>query len=421
MWPKMGFGELIRNITVTQDDSVTGDHFVETIVTGTGVMSDLGGSREFRGLLGVPAAWRATQLLSDFLGAIPWHAYEDQPNGTAIRRMPTPQLLEQPAGNDRRVTTYSSWCMDLIWNGNAVGIIWERDEFGEPALIVPVPAEYVFVKYANEGDMMPMFKPGEIIYMIGTKLYRRSDVLHVKGLCRPGALRGLGVLENFYSVLSLDIEQRKQARAATGAGIPLGVLQSDNPDLDQTEADEISAAWQAKQNARKVAVLNASTHFEALAWNPTEAQLLDARKFGNVEAAQIFGIDPSWLGAQQSSRVYTNVEQEGIELVRKSSLNGHLARFEQELSSHLRPGSAARANLDAVQRADTLARYQSYQIAVTTGFLTDDEIRALERYAPLTPEQRQQIKDTKPEPPAIAAPAKPGASGADDKTKVGAK
>lgn len=415
----MGFGELFRNIVVTQEDTVTGERFVETIVTGTGAYPETGfGAREFRGLLGVPAAWRATQLLSDVIGAIPWHAYEEQADGASVRRTPTPTLLANPAGNDRRITTFSSWLMDLVWHGNAIGIVWERDQYGEPDLVVPVAAEYVYVKYVNEADNIPTFVPGQIAYNIGNKFYKRSDIIHVKGLCRPGALRGLGVLENFFSVLSLDIEQRKQARAATGAGIPTGILKSENPDLEQGEADQISADWMSKQAARKVAVLNASTDFKPLAWNPTEAQLLEARQFGNVECAQIFGVDPSWLGAQQSSRTYTNIEQEGIELIRRSALNGHLARFEHELSAHLRPGSTARANLDAVQRADTLARYQSHQIGINSKFLTDDEVRRMENLPPLTPEQRKQIADSQPKP---AAPTLVKPDGVNPSKLIGAK
>jgi len=407
----MGFGQLLRNITVTQTDSVSGQTLMETIVTGPGAYYESGGgAREFRGLLGVPAAWRATQLITDVIGGIPWHAYEEEPSGLALRRYPTPRLLVDPAGVDTRVTTYSSWAMDLIWHGNAIAIIWSRDAEGEPDIVIPVPAEYAFVKRVGINDNLPAFVPGEIIYLIGQEAYAARDILHIKGLCRPGATRGLGVLEQHFDTLSLDIEQRKQARAATGAGIPLGVLKSEDPDLTQTDADELSTVWASRQATRRVAVLNASTTFTPLAWNPTESQLLDARKFGHVEMALVFGVDPEWLGSGQSTETYRNIEQSGIELIRRSSLHGHLARFEATLSAQLRPGSVARANLDSVQRADTHGRYESHKLGIDSGFLTDDEARAIENMPPLTPEQRKLIKANRPAPPAPfggSTPAKP--------------
>lgn len=397
----MGFGELLRNITVTQTDSVSGQTLTETIVTGPGAYYESGGAaREFRGLLGVPAAWRATQLITDVIGGIPWHAYEAQPGGLATRRYPSPRLLEHPAGLDTRVTTYSSWALDLIWHGNAIGIIWSRDMEGEPDIIIPVPAEYTFVKRAGLSDNLPAFVPGEVVYLIGQNAYKTQDIMHIKGLCRPGALRGLGVLEQHFVVMSLDVEQRKQASASTGAGIPTGVLKSEDPDLTEDDAISLAAKWAIKQETRRVAVLNASTSFVPLAWNPRDSQLLEARKFGHVEMALVFGVDPEWLGSGQSTGTYRNIEQSGIELIRRSSLHGHLARFEAALSMQLRPGSDARANLDSVQRADTHGRYEAHKIGIDTGFLTDDEARVIENMPPLTTAQRAQIKASRPAPPA---------------------
>jgi len=415
----MGFGELIRNITVTQTDTLTGETFVDTIVTGTGAFSEnFVGGPEFRGMLGLPAAWRATQLLTDVIGSMPYQAFTEQPGGTQMPRTPTPPLLSNPStGPNSRVVVYSSIALDAIWHGNGIGIVWTRDEFGEPDIVVPVPAEYVFVKYKDEYDNIPLFRNGEIVYLIGDKAYRPEDIIHWKGLCRPNALRGMGVLEQHLRTLGLDAELRKQAGSSSGAGVPTGVLETLNPDLESADLLAIRDGWMAAQSSRKVAVLGPGVKYQALAWNPTEAQLLEARKFSHVEIALIFGVDPEWLGAAQSSRTYQNIEQAGIELVRRSSLAGHLARWEAELSRHLRPGSIAKANLDSVQRADTKSRYEAHAIGITSGFLTDDEVRAkFENLPPLTPEQREQIKASKPEPALPPAGDKP-ADQQDDKTK----
>jgi HK97 family phage portal protein len=137
--------------------------------------------------------------------------------------------------------------------------------------------------------------------------------------------------------------------------------------------------------------------FTPLSWSPSDAQLLEARKYTIHEIALIFGLDPTWLGAAQTSRVYSNVEQEGINLVRYS-VAGWLTRLEQALSAALPRGTYAKANTDAIMRADTLGRYQAHEIGIRSGFLTRDEARDLEERPPLTAGQRAELKPPAPAP-----------------------
>src|SRR5690606_14847170 len=159
------------------------------------------------------------------------------------------------------------------------------------------------------------------------------------------------------------------------------------------------------QRTRTIAVLNETTDFQPIAWNPTDMQLLEARKFALHEIALMFGLPLSFLGVEQASRTYTNTEQEGLSLV-KYSLRGPLARFEQALSQHLPRGTWAKANLDAFLRSDTLTRYQAHAIALQAKFLTDDEVRALEDLPPLTPAQRARLSES----PSALSPAGPAPS-----------
>jgi phage portal protein BeeE len=51
---------------------------------------------------------------------------------------------------------------------------------------------------------------------------------------------------------------------------------------------------------------------------------------------------------------------------------------EQALSTLLPRGQNARFIVDDLLRADTLERYQAYQVGLAAGFLTVDEIRKME-------------------------------------------
>lgn len=407
----MGLARLFnRDVQYTATDTDTGSTQMWTVVDN--LIPDWSSS-EYQGGMGIPGAWRASLLLSDLLAGVPWHAYRERAGRPAERIDPTPSFLEQPAPPDPRVVTFSSMALDAIWHGNAIAIVATRNREGWPTSYLPVKAEDVHVKRTQPFDQIDL-PTGAIAYGVGNRWYAAADVVHVKGPCRPGALRGMGVLENHLTkTLSLADEQARQARSLGTSGIPTGVLKvEDTPEdpLDQAEADEVKAGWLRSQRDRTVAVLNGRTSFEALAWNPTETQLLEARRYSLHEIALIFGLDPSWLGAATDSMTYANIEQQATNLV-KFSLNGHLQRFEQTFSLHMPRGTEARANLDAVLRGDTLTRYQAHEIGIRAGFITDDEVRELENRPPLTPAQRELRR-----PPA-APPAPAGRDPDDDEAE----
>lgn len=396
----MGLGSLFhRDTQYVVTDTSTGAS--ETFL----IVDDLApdwSNGEYQGGMSIPGAWRASLLLSDLLGSVPWHAYRERGGRPAERLFPNPPLLEQPHPPDPRVVTLSSMALDLIWSGNAIALIAARDRAGWPTAILPVPAELVHVKRAREGDETRL-NAGTIGYQVGTSWYPAADVIHVKGPCRPGSLRGMGVLEaHLNKSLTLADEQARQARGVGTSGVPTGVLKSSDPDMEQGDATDLKAAWTTAQRTRTVAVLNATTDYVPIAWNPSETQLLDARRFSLLELALIFGLPASFLGADAGSRTYSNIEQEGLNLV-KFSLAGHLARFEQTFTLAMPRGTWAQANLDAILRADTLTRFQSHEIGIRAGFLTDDEARGLENRPPLTPAQREAAR-----PPSAPRPAAPG-------------
>lgn len=383
----MGLAQLFtRDVQYHVTDTSSGESASFVVVDG---LSPDWSAGAYSGGMALPGAWRCALLLSDLLGGVPWKAHRER-NGVEEVLDPTPPFLEQPAPPDPRVVTFSSLALDLIWHGNAIALIASRNREGWPTSYLPQPAECVEVKRASsyDGTGLPV---GTVGYRIGQTWYPAHDVVHVKGPCKPGSLRGMGVLENHLNnSLRLAEEQGRQARSLGTSGIPTGVLKvEDTPEepLDQDEADKVKAGWLRSQRDRTVAVLNARTSFTPLSWNPTETQLLEARKFSLHEIALIFGLDPSWLGVSGDSMTYQNIEQQAINLV-KFSLAGHLARFEQTFSLHMPRGTWAQANLDAVLRADTLTRYQAHEVGIRSGFLLDDEARALEGRAPLTPAQR---------------------------------
>jgi HK97 family phage portal protein len=404
----MGLGQLFaRSTEYAVTDTKTGAS--ETFLVRGNVAPDWAPG-PYSGAMSLPGAWRCALLRADLLGQVPWHAYRTRAGNPVPERLtPNPLLLEQPNPPDPRMVTLVSLLLDLIWDGNGIALITSRGPTGWPTSYLPIPAAGVYVARARQGDDTGQ-PPGTVCYMIGGTWYPWTEVIHVKGPCAPGALRGMGALEQHLTrTLALAQDQQRQARDVGSGAVPTGTLKSTDPEFDEHDARELKAEWVASQRQRSVAVLNSTTEFQPVAWNPTELQLLEARKYSLHETALIMGVDPSWLGVAGSSMTYANVESQAVNLV-KFTLSGDVARLEQTLTLHMPRGTWAQANLDAILRGDTLSRYQAHALAVGQ-WLTVDEIRELESRAPLTPAQRAAMAPA-PAPAAAPAPAPPISEGA---------
>jgi HK97 family phage portal protein len=346
--------------------------------------SGVAGSR-YRGAMAIPGAWRAANLLADLIGSFPWDAYRER-GDNPIDKLPTPPLLDQPFPQETRMNTFSSWALDLVWNGNAVGVWAARDRMGYPTAVLPVPASWVGVRRVDENSYSPLPK-GELEYSIGGLTFNRHEMFHVKGPCEPGAVKGMGVLENHLSggALGLSLEQMRQASNLANHGVPTGYLKDDNPDTTPEDLAANKAAWLRSQRDRTVAALNANMSFEPLSWNPEEMQLIEARRYQLTEIELIFGLPVGWLGGMNSARQYSNIEQDAVNLL-KFSLNGHLARFKQALSLAFPRGTRVEPDLDELLRVDQLTRFKGHELALKNRFATINEVRAIERKPPLPPE-----------------------------------
>ena len=317
-------------------------------------------------MLGVPAIWRGITLISDAIGAMPLHAYRGDTLVT-----PTPNILLRPNPPSIRMETIAAMASALLIHGNYIAVLGEPGVNGLPESFYPVEPNRVNVSRDN----------GRMIYMIDGRQYDQSQILHIKNFSMPGALVGVGNLGAQKQALGKLIAINEYASRYFDGGVsPSAILKSANPDLTQEEADALKAAWMSMYSSRNraPAVLNSSTEFQVLSDNAQEAQLIEAQQQALVEASNILGLPAYYLGAPNSSRTYSNVEQENLQLIRWS-IQPIAQRIEEALSDLLVRGQVAKFNFDSLLRTDTLSRYQAHEIAISNGFLTVDEVREMEK------------------------------------------
>lgn len=355
----------------------------------------------YGGGMSLPAAWRGALKISDALGSVPWDLWKvGQERRTRKKR---PLILGQPDPREQAMTTYSSWGLDLVWHGDAIGLYAGFDPDGIPWGILPIPASQVGIRRVG-AESISALPIGAVGYQIGGREYSRSEVFHIKGPCQPSAVQGMGVLEahlsgisggKYSGTLDLAMELQRQAGVVGADGVPTGVLKNTGEKWTEPEADDARRQWMRHQRERGIQVTNDTVEFTPIAWNPTELQLIEARKMSLLETALVFGLEPSDLGAETSSRTYKNDNAIDVKFI-KWGMRGHLARFSAELSSMWHdPTMVVLPDLDDYTRPDELTRAQIAQIRITSKTRTPNEDRATDGLSPL------EGGDDFPAPPAV--------------------
>jgi len=173
---------------------------------------------------------------------------------------------------------------------------------------------------------------------------------------------------------------------------PGGILKFE-PTVSHSDAHmrELADVWggghRGAENAHRVALMTGGVEWIPVSMPADDAQLVDQRKLSATEIARVFRVPPWIVGAESGgSMTYSNVEQESLHFA-TYSLRPWLVAIEQALSADtdLFPGGAyCQFKLDALLRADSKTRAEVYTAALDpiTGWLTRDEVRALEDLEP---------------------------------------
>lgn len=342
----------------------------------------------YRGALRIPGVWRATNLVANLLAQSPWTAFTSHGQDTPVEITPQLPLLYQPSPPDTRLSTLRASMIDRIHDGNALFIIAARDSQGRPSAVWPVPVSFVGIRRITPANMSTTMLPiGAIEYQVGTQTFSSTDVIHVKGPCAPGALRGAGVLELFLGgTFETAHEQEHEAQKMSRHGVPAGILKFGNDSATANDPKKLRQAgldWLSARDHNGVAVMNSAVDFTPLAWNPNDMQMIEARQFTLLQIANIMGVPPKFVGAATGDGLtYATSETGGKELLR-DTMGVYFEEYDQAFSLALPRGTEVKFNRDAFTKADMLQRYQAYQIGINAGFLRPDaDVRTEEHLSP---------------------------------------
>ena len=318
------------------------------------------------------------RILADGVATLPLRGFRKK-DEIRVLADPQPALLQ---GTPYPGIVWRDWLWmvmnSLVVTGNAFLRVTARGLDGRPIALLPIHPDSVRVEPSEDMGWV------EPIYKIDGKATPRNDIVHIKRYPQAGAVVSLSVLEDCAATFDLSVSaDRYGLRWFRDSADPSGIL-STEADMTPAQVKQNQLQWAAHhQNSRFPAVLGGGMKWQSISITPNESQFLETRQFQRSEIAMLFGVPPHMIGDIEKQTSYgTGVEQQSIGFV-VYTLRPWLECIEQVITSLLPRGQYVKFGIDAMLRGDYKARQEGYQIAIQSGYLSVNEVRALEDRQPI--------------------------------------
>ena len=377
------------------------NQFVEPLVPGRPAYSSPAGvvvSSETA--IRMSTVYACVRLLGDTISSLPMGAYVRrgrQRISYAAVYGDVPAWVNKPNSELTRMEFLEQVLASLNLRGNAY-ILTVRDDMGDVVELYCINPESV--RIVRKGPNEPL------VYEVTVKEYdpaggvysqdfnqkvmtlTKDELLHIPLFLLPGSLYGLGPIEAARITIGAVMAADTYAASYFGnAANPGGIIEVPG-EMTEEQATTIGRDWNITHSgpyrAGKIGVLTGGAQFKPLALNAQDAQLLDTRRFGLEEVARLFRVPISLLGHPVAGAMsFASVEAQNLSFV-QHSLRPLLERIEQALSSLLpEKDGFVKFNLDALLRGTTIERYDAYTKGLREGFLSLNDVRAIEDLSPL--------------------------------------
>ncbi|MCW7549206.1 phage portal protein [Photorhabdus sp. APURE] len=217
------------------------------------------------------------------------------------------------------------------------------------------------------------------------------DMIHIRALGNNQKM-GLSPILQHAETIGMGMSgQQYTSNFFGGNARPAGIV-SVKGELKKDSWERLKDVWrkaaQALRNQEnKTLLLPADLDYKALTVSPVDAQLIDLMKLNRSQIAGIFNV-PAHMINDLEKATFSNITQQAIQFVRYTIMPW-VTNWEQELNRRLftlverKAGYYVRFNLAGLLRGTPQERAQFYHFAITDGWMSRNEVRALEDMNPV--------------------------------------
>ena len=327
----------------------------------------------------IPGMARALQLYG-LIATCPLLAYK------GLEVVPGPRILKRPDPDMPRATYVRALLDDWWLHGNALEYVTTYDATGRPWADRYYPVHRWGIQEERNGQ--PVYT------LDGVEVDRERVIHHERGIDPAYPHRGLGVVEEHMRTLNrAGLQESAETSALTDRGMPSVAIIKPNPDPDPVADDLVADKWVERFSGStpKPGIFPAGTQVIPLSWNPSDGQMVEARKLTVLDVANIMNLEGYWLGAEGSSHTYRSPGVMFLALL-KTSLDPVMEVFEDEWSFRWLPyGTDVKFDRAKLLRDDLETMVRTFANGKAAGIFPDvNEARAYMGFAPLDEDQIQE-------------------------------
>ncbi len=339
-------------------------------------------------VLGLSTAWACVNLLVGTQASLPVMVYRTAKDGSRELAKDHPLyrvLHDSPNSQQTALDFWEFICASLELRGN--GYARKVKSQGKVVGLVPIYPDIMSVRQLSGGRI-------GYRWTLDGKSWDETDetVLHIRGF-GGNPLGGLSTLEYGRKTFDLATGINSAATTTFKNGMRPNVVIAFKEFLTPTQRkdveDALAAKYQGAMNAGRPFIAEGGQTVSTISMNPEDAQMLESRAFSVEEICRLFGVPPHMVGHTEKSTSWgTGIEQQTLGFV-KFTLRRRLKRIEQALQKQLLTaddvarGITIEFNLEGLLRGDSAGRSAFYGSALNNGWMTINEVRALENLPPV--------------------------------------
>jgi HK97 family phage portal protein len=343
---------------------------------GTGITTDSGVHVSEFNAMRLSAVWRCVSILSGVVAGLPLQVFSGNRDDPGPKQ-PVDKSILYTAPEGLTMFEFKEQLMThlLLWGNAYIRKVWNRAGDQVVQLILYRPWEVTASRLKGPGS------PKTYDVINGDKKLTDDDIIHVPGLGYDG-IRGLSPIQFARQSVGLGVAVEQYGAKFFGNGAMLGGIIKSQDRIPQEKAEQVKNRFRDKlvglARAHEVAVLDSGLDYMPLQIPPETAQFLATRQFSVNEIARWYGVPPHLIGDVDKTTSWgTGIAEQTLGFVR-FTVSFWVSRIEQRLSTAIPAGQFAAFDMDALLRADANQRAVFYHNAITDGWMSRAEIRALE-------------------------------------------
>lgn len=330
--------------------------------------------------------WRGVNLISRDVGKLPLHIYKRVGDGKerASEHAGYGLLRWKPNTEMTAFVFRQTLQSHALTEGNGIAYVF-RNGRGDPIELIPL----------LPGKAWPVRENGKLMYVTdvnGTwRKLLKENVLHIKGLSFDG-LTGYPLHHKAKNSLGLGMAAEEFGSRYFRNGAEPSVVIEHPGKLSPQAATNLRESWTQMHagltNAHKAAILEEGMKVNSIGSNARQSQLIETRAFQIREVANFLNLPPHKLG-DTTHTSFASLEQENQSYL-DDALDPWLVNWEEECRDKLLTEEEKDSDTHVIEfkrsalvRANLTDRFSAYNIALQSGFMNRDEVRAMENLNPI--------------------------------------